>query len=118
MELGDRAGPQEQRGTVVSSEQTMTAVAAPGPDAGRPKQARDVRTGWWVYVADRAGVARWRLVVDVKFPPNTGSGLRRQVVTSDGADIPEMAAREHVIALYGPALRRLGLNKVDPRTLA
>lgn len=96
----------------------MATVAAPGPDAGRDRQARDVRNGWWVYVADRAGVRRWRLVVNVQFPPNNGSGLRRQLVTGDGADIPEMAGREAVRALYGPALRRLGLADVDPGTLA
>ncbi|MFI7608703.1 hypothetical protein ACIBTV_26645 [Micromonospora sp. NPDC049366] len=99
----------------MSSEQTT--VAQPGPEAGRDRDARDVRSGWWVHLADTNGAARWRLVADVQFPRAAASGMKRLIVCADGVEA-ERGAREQVRALNLIALRKLGLEKVDPGTLA
>lgn len=92
-----------------------TTFALPSPGAGRDREARDVRKGWWIQ-PNPDDPTSWALVVDVEFPPVGGvsdNRRKRVLVTSAGDRLP-MASSDKIRALNVTQVKQLRLDGIDP----
>ncbi|GAA3749989.1 hypothetical protein [Micromonospora maritima] len=94
---------------------STTTFALPSLDAGREREARSIRKGWWILL-DPTDRASWAQVAEVVYKAvgGTSDRYRKPTITTTGGLVLPCESSTKLRCLNGRELTQLKLDGVDP----